>query len=337
MPTPFVDFSGDNLPLNLIYSEVYSNVSGQVLEIDKSLVPAGHLWSRLFYTRVLIGDDYTNRGYITQVLIRQGLIAKAIYSPIIPQGYLFLQSYESDTWFEVDALEVDPDDTQPDTREDVSFISTEVTGPPAGTVINFNVEIPSSYWFILGLDDTYTVGMQLDTVNNPGDISFLYKKRLVQQNPSLPIPISIPNTSNLIFDDQDNNQFALKIDDDGQLFFTPYFGITPYILLNQNTNGDDSLFWQVVEPVLNEIPNRENVVVTLDSDILQASYSGSYRELSGSGYSGTVSFQWRLPDVADCIAGTFTGAYGTSADGLWSTSGTLSISGILEEPSWGPG
>ena len=126
------DFSEINLPLNIIYSDVYSNVSSQVLEIDKALIPPGHLWSRLFATRVLIGDDYTFRGYITQKLIDLGYIAKAVYSPIIPQGYLFLQSYESATWFQVDAVEIDP----PGPfyyADDASFQCTDVAAPPDGS------------------------------------------------------------------------------------------------------------------------------------------------------------------------------------------------------------
>src|ERR1700746_1342275 len=145
------NFSGINLPLSIIYSDVYSNVSGQVLEIDKALIPPGHLWSRLFAPRVLIGDDYSRRGYITQKLIDLGYIAKAVYSPIIPQGFLFLESYESAAWFQVDAVEIDS--PGPDAlADDVSFATTNVLGPPGNSIVNFDITVPYGNWFILELN-----------------------------------------------------------------------------------------------------------------------------------------------------------------------------------------
>ncbi len=349
MSSPFIDFTGADLPLTLIYSEVYSNVSGQVLEIDKSLVQPGHLWSRLFSTRFLIGADYTDRGFITQKLIDLGYIAKAVYSPVIPLGFFYMQSYESETWFQVDAIEVD---TSPDhfavKQDDASFQTTKVTGPSEDSIINFNIIVPAGVWFILGLANGVScVGMQLDSVDQPDDISFLYVKRNIQQFPLLPEPMAVPNSVSLIFYDQNNNRYSLQVDDSGQLFFTPYFGFTPFSLLNSvllPPNGDpnlpasvpsDCLFWDVVEPLLEQIPDERHVRILLNSpDPVQASYSGVYT--GPSGYAGTVSFEWRLEDVADSIAGTFPG-YGTSPDGLWTTSGSLTISGILAEPSWGTG
>jgi hypothetical protein len=329
-----VDFTDELIPLTLLYTNVYQNVSNQVLEIDKSLVPPGHLWSRLFATRYLTGEDYTDRGYITQKLIDLGYIAKSVYSPVIPPAYLFLQSYESETWFQIDAIEVDPENSDPATQEEAAFSATVVATPPNGSVINFNVEIPAGTWFILGLDTISAVGMQLDTVDNPGDVSSLYVKRHIQQFPALAVPIAFPNTVDLIFDDQDNNQYVLQISDSGELFWTLYGNRTPATLF-----APEGLFWKAVEPVLNESPAPGALVASVlnPPDLAQASYTGGYQG-GGSGHpsSGTLSFQWRPEDVADCSAGTFA-IQSTSGSGLWSTSGTLTVAGIREEPGWGAG
>jgi hypothetical protein len=327
MPVNFVD---ELIPLTLLYTNVYQNVSNQVLEIDKALIPPGHLWSRLFATRYLTGSDYDDRGYITQKLIDLGYIAKSVYSPVIPPAFLFMQSSESELWFQVDAIEVDPLNSDVATQEDASFAATVVEGPPDGSEINFNVEVSAGTWFILGLDTLSCVGMQLDTVDNPGDVSSLYAKRRIQQFPSLEVPIAFPNTINLIFDDQDNNQYVLRITDGGELFWTPYGNRTPVTLF-----APESLFWKVTEPVLNEIPTSQEVVSILNPpDLATATYAGTYRGGSGSGYSGTISFEWRAEDVAECPAGIFP-VSGTS--GLWTTEGTLTVAGIREEAGWGAG
>jgi hypothetical protein len=331
-----VNFTDEPIPLTLIYDNVYQNVSGQVLEIDKYLIPPGHLWSRLFATRYLIGDDYDHRGYITQKLIDLGYIAKTVYTPIIPPAYLFMQSCESAaTWFRVDAVEVDPTSSDPDTQEDVSYATTVVAAPPDGSVINFDVEVPAGAWFILGLNTLTCVGMQLDTVDNPDNVSMLYAKRRVQQFPSLEVPIAFPTGTNLIFDDQDNNQYVLRVNDAGELFWTPYVNRTPQTLF-----APESLFWRSVEPVLEMIPDGQGLVSILNPpDTSQASYAGLYLGLagSGSGYAGTVTFEWRLEDVGDCPAGTFPIESRGGESGAWSTSGELTVAGIREEASWGPG
>lgn len=336
-----VNFTDEPIPLTLIYDNVYQNVSGQVLEIDKYLVPPGHLWSRLLATRYLIGDDYDHRGYITQKLIDLRYIAKTVYTPVIPPAFLFMQSTESGLWFQVDAVEVDPTvgsvEGDPDTQEDVSFATTVVAAPPDGSVINFDVEVPAGAWFILGLNSLTCVGMQLDTVDNPDNVSMLFAKRRIQQFPSLTVPIAFPNSTNLIFDDQDNNQYALRVTDAGELFWTPFGDRNPTTLF-----APESLFWESVEPVLNIIPNHQGLVSALnppDDAAVQASYAGTYLGLagSGSGYRGTVTFEWRLEDVADCPAGTFAIQSTGGLSGAWSTSGTLTVAGIREEASWGLG
>src|ERR1700747_2401241 len=193
------DFSELNFPLSIIYSDVYSNVSGQVLEIDKELIPPGHLWSRLFAERVLIGDDYSRRGYITQKLIDLGYIAKAVYSPIIPQGFLFLQSYESPAWFQVDAVEVDSPGPVA-LADDVSFQTMDVLGPPVDSIVNFDITVPYGNWFILELNTNFCLGMQSDIRGDPiGDPTFLYEKRDKLRYPAITVPLAIPNNQQLLF------------------------------------------------------------------------------------------------------------------------------------------
>jgi hypothetical protein len=178
--------------------------------------------------------------------------------------------------------------------------------------------------------------MQLDTVDpGAGEVAMLYAKRRVQQFPSLEVPIAFPTGTNLIFDDQDNNQYVLRVNDAGELFWTRYVNRTPQTLF-----APESLFWRSVEPVLEMIPNGQGLVSILNPpDTSQASYAGLYLGLagSGSGYAGTVTFEWRLEDVGDCPAGTFPIESRGGESGAWSTSGELTVAGIREEASWGPG
>jgi hypothetical protein len=132
------------------------------------------------------------------------------------------------------------------------------------------------------------VGMQLDTVDNRGDVSSLYAKRRIQQFPFLEVPIAFPNTVNLVFDDVDNNQYALRISDSGELFWTLYGNRSPVTLF-----APESLFWEATEPVLNLIPPAQDVVSINPPDLVSASYAGTYR--GENGYSGKLARR-RLED-----------------------------------------
>jgi hypothetical protein len=313
------DFSEANLPLSVIYSDVYSNVSGQVLEIDKELIPPGHLWSRLFATRVLIGDDYNQRGYITQKLIDLGYIAKAVYSPIIPHGFFFLQSYESPAWFEVDAVEVD--ETGPyDRVDDASFESTLVTAPPEGSTINFDITVPYGLWFILELSVAFALGMQIDVQGDIiGDPTFLYQKRDKLNYPALTVPLAVPNNQQLLFITEDGTAYQLRINDAGQLFWLCAAEVTILSLF-----APEGLFWLSLEPVLAQIPNQQTVSTKLAGNpYIKALFKGTYTGVNGN--SGTLSFGWRTEDIAEITPGTYSIPNSTSGDGNWSVSGTLTV------------
>ena len=306
-------FSENNLPLTVLYSTVYQNISKQILEIEKALVPPGHLWSQFPAERYLIGDDYTMRGYSTQKLIDLGYIAKRSYSPIIPQGFLFLQSYQSTTWFQVDAVEVDVPSELAATREEVTFLVTDVTGPPEGSIINFNIQLPAGVWFVLSLDVELAVGMALDT--NDDVTTFLYEKRDKLNWPVLSSPLAIPNTVSLIFDDDDGRSYRLLINDQGQLFWTLNTGTTPIILFTGN-----SLFWLTVTPILVEVPDLSNLNFKLgEPEMIRATFSGTY---SGP-TSGTLEYQWRATDLGSLDPGSYP-IHSTS--GSWTVSGTLTVS-----------
>jgi hypothetical protein len=315
------DFSEINLPLNIIYSDVYSNVSGQVLEIDKELIPPGHLWSRLFADRVLIGDDYSRRGYITQKLIDLGYIAKAVYSPIIPQSYLFLQSYESPAWFEIDAVEVDAPGPY-DLADDASFASTLIDSPPADSTINFDITVPYGNWFILELSTNFCLGMQIDDRGDQaGDPTFYYEKRNKLHYPAVIVPLSIPNNQQLLFVTEDNTIYQLRVNDAGQLFWLrTVAGVTPFSLFDPN-----GLFWQSIEPVLTGMAvNYQSVDAYLDPSIyVKALFEGSYAGTNG--LSGALSFRWRAEDVAGITPGSYPIPENTSARGNWSVTGTLTV------------
>lgn len=314
------DFSEINLPLNVIYSDVYSNVSGQVLEIDKALIPPGHLWSRLFATRVLIGDDYSMRGYITQKLIDLGYIAKAVYSPIIPQGFLFLQSYESPAWFEVDAVEVDAPGPVA-YADDASFASTLVETPPPDSTINFDITVPFGNWFILELDADFCLGMQIDDWGDEAkDPTFLFEKRDKLRYPAVTVPLSIPNNQQLLFVTEDDTVYQLRINDAGQLFWLRTAEVTPFSLF-----AADGLFWQTIEPILTGMAlNHQSVDVYLDPSIyVKALFAGSYAGTNG--LSGALSFRWRAEDVAGITPGSYPVPQSTSARGNWSVTGTLTV------------
>jgi len=308
-----------NLPLTVIYSDVWQNVSSQVLEIDKSTtIPIGHVWSEMLANRYLIGDDYTNRGYVTQVLIRQGYIAHSVYVPIIPQGYFFMQSYESDTWFEVDAVEVDVDDNNPITRECVSYKSTEVTSPPVGSIINFNISVPAGICLLLELNSTVCVDMYLD-FNTSGDtgeivnISSLYRKNTVPANlPSITTPLAIPNTQNLTFDDGDGNLYTFQINDAGQFFWTLYTPSFAVIFWG--------LFWLTIEPIFVNYPNNAISYSLGNQFWVKATFTGTYSDTNGN--SGTLSYEWNREEMGSINPGTFP-VSGTK--GIWTINGTMTI------------
>jgi hypothetical protein len=313
-------FSEANLPLSIIYSDVYSNVSGQVLEIDKELVPPGHLWSRLFATRVLIGDDYDRRGYITQKLIDLGYIAKAVYSPIIPQGYLFLQSEDSETWFAVDAVEIDPSGPY-DRADDCSFQTTVIDSPPEGSIVNFNIAVPYGNWFILELSTDFALGMTVDTrLDATNDPTFLYEKRSKLRYPQITVPLAIPNNQELIFTTEDGASYLLRVNDEGQLFWIRAAGVTFLSLF-----APDGLFWLSMEPVLNVIPDASAADGVLQGGLpVKASFAGSYSGVNGN--SGHLSFQWRSEDIAELTPGTYPIPENSSGSGDWSVNGTLTVS-----------
>jgi hypothetical protein len=313
------NFSEANLPLSIIYSDVYSNVSGQVLEIDKALIPPGHLWSRLFATRVLIGDDYEQRGYITQKLIDLGYIAKAIYSPIIPQGFLFLQSSDSQTWFGVDAVEIDPPGPY-DLADDTSFQTTEIAAPPDGSVVNFNVSVPYGNWFILELSTDFALGMQIDDREDAeGDPTFYYEKRNKLNYPEITVPLAIPNSQELIFTTEDNSSYLLRVNDDGQLFWIRAAGVTLASLFDPT-----GLFWLSMEPVLNVIDDRQSADGQLLGGLVsKAFFNGTYSGVNGN--SGNLSFQWRTEDIAELTPGSYSVPANNSGSGDWSVSGTLTV------------
>jgi hypothetical protein len=322
MPNSLPNFKGIPLPIGIIFSDVFQNVSNQVLEIDQTLVPPGHLWSRLLANRVLIGDAYTDRGYITQVLIRQGLIAMAAYTPVFPPNFFYLQSYESNTWFVINAVEVDLSTEYPEETEEIAWDATDVTGPPAGSVINFDIIVNFGNWFILQLDSEDAVGMQIDTrTGTPTDFietgspTFLYQKRLIQNFPFLTIPLGVPNTQKLIFQAEDGNPYLLRINDAGQLFWTRYIGVTSSSLFEST-----GVFWSVTTPILNSITTNKSFNFTDSSgDLVDGSFSGTY----AGPYSGNIQFQFRDTDVADLEPGTFSIS---STNGPWSVNGTLTIS-----------
>jgi hypothetical protein len=313
------NFSDINLPLSIIYSDVYSNVSGQVLEIDKALVPPGHLWSRLFATRVLIGDDYTFRGYITQKLIDLGYIAKAVYSPIIPQGYLFLQSSDSETWFGVEAVEIDPAGPY-DRADDCSFAATEIDAPPEGSIVNFNITVPFGNWFILELSTDFCLGMQIDVAGDTiGDPTFLYEKRNKLRYPEITVPLAIPNNQELIFTTEDGSSYLLRVNDEGQLFWIAAAGVTIASLFNPA-----GIFWLSMEPVLDEIADRSAADSVLQGGLpVKAFFTGTYNGVNGN--SGNLSFQWRTEDIAELTPGVYPIPANNSGSENWSTSGTLTV------------
>ena len=313
------DFSNDNLPLSIIYSDVYSNVSGQVLEIDKALIPPGHLWSRLFATRVLIGDDYNRRGYITQKLIDLGYIAKAVYSPIIPLGYLFLQSSDSETWFAVDAVEIDPPGPY-DLADDCSFQTTEIDAPPDGSIVNFNISVPYGNWFILELSEDYCLGMQIDDREDAeGDPTFYYEKRNKLNYPEITVPLAIPNSQELIFTTESGLSYLLRVNDNGQLLWILAAGVTVSSLFEA-----DSLFWLSMEPALNVIPDRSAAGAVLQDGLyIKASFTGLYSGVNGN--FGSLSFQWRREDIAELTPGSYPIPASASGSGDWSVSGTLTV------------
>lgn len=212
------DFTEANLPLSVIYSASWENISNQVLEVEKALVPPGHVWNQLLSQRYLIGDDFTARGYTTQKLIDLGYIGQSWYTPIIPPAYLHLQSYESTQWFEIDAIEVNLNINNPDQTDEVAFASTAVPRAPAGSIINFDIVVPAAIWFILGLDTNNSVGLQIYTATS--DATFLYEKRPNGNFPSITVPLSVPNSQHIVFLDSSNNFYALNVNDTGQLLWT---------------------------------------------------------------------------------------------------------------------
>jgi hypothetical protein len=313
-------FSEIDLPLSIIYSDVYSNVSGQVLEIDKALIPPGHLWSRLFATRVLIGDDYDRRGYITQKLIDLGYIAKAVYSPIIPLGYLFLQSSDSETWFAVDAVEIDPPGPY-DLADDCSFQTTEIDAPPEGSIVNFNIAVPYGNWFILELSTDNALGMQIyDRGDAEGDPTFYYEKRSKLRYPEITVPLAIPNGQELIFTTEAGASYLLRVNDEGQLYWIRAAEVTLLSLF-----AADSLFWLSMEPVLDLIPDQQSADAMLQGNLVsKAFFNGTYSGVNGN--SGNLSFQWRREDIAELTPGSYAIPTSTSGSTNWSISGTLTVS-----------
>jgi hypothetical protein len=308
-----------NLPLTVIYSDVYQNVSSQVLEIDKSVsIPPSHVWSEMLANRYLIGDDYTNRGYVTQKLIDLGYIAFAVYVPLIPQGYFFLQSYESDIWFEVDAVEVDVDDNNPLTRECVSYKSTEVVVPPPNSIINFNISIPAGIPLLLELNGTVCVDMYLDfntsgPTNEIINISSLYRKNVVPSNlPAITTALSIPNTQNLYFDDGDSNFYTFQINDQGQFFwtlYTPSFAIIFW-----------GLFWLTLEPILVKYSNNAISYSLGNQFWVKAFFTGTYADNSGN--SGTLYYEWNREEIGSTNPGTFPV---NGSKGIWTITGTMTV------------
>lgn len=314
------NFSEVNLPLSIIYSDVYSNVSGQVLEIDKTLIPPGHLWSRLFATRVLIGDDYSLRGYITQKLIDLGYIAKAVYSPIIPLGFFFLQSAESKTWFQVDAVEIDAPGPVA-FADDSSFETTVIDAPPDGSIINFDVTVPYGNWFILELSADFGLGMQIDVRGDEtGDPTFLYEKRDKLRYPEITVPLAVPNSQELIFTTEDGASYLLRVNDAGQLFWIRAAGVTLLSLF-----APDGIFWLSVEPVLTgATQDRRSGDWRLQGGLYaKASFTGTFAGTNG--FTGNLSFQWRTEDVAELTPGVYSIPNRSSGNGHWSASGTLTV------------
>jgi hypothetical protein len=323
-----VYFSERDLPLSVIYDTLYQNVSHQVLEIDKEIVPPGHLWSRMHADAYLVGDDYDERGYITQVLIRQGYIAKRVYTPIIPAGYLYLQSYESQQWFQIFAVEVDVDETKIDTRGDTSFESNPIAYPPPNSIIDFDVSLPYGVWFTLDLlyqitraQTGYALGCTVQTksgVVDAGDPAFYFEKKDRLHFPPINVPLSIPNTQELRFIAESGITYLLRINDEGQLFWTLYTGLYADGLFEP-----DELFWKATEPVLEMIDDGYSVHHVLEGGLhIQAVFVGTFKGLNG--HQGPIKFEYRREDVAEIEPG-FYPITSTSPNGTFSVTGTLTV------------
>lgn len=209
MPTnPFTD---NPPPISVIYSLMWVNVSNQVLELSTQLFP-GEVWSQLFAERYLSQQEYTNRSYVVQNFINLGYISKARYAPVIGVGQFFMQS-SGGLWFEVDAAEFDQSPTD-NTENDVTYVTTLVSGPPAGSVINFDIQIDSGTPLILQLDNHFCVGLYIEARLLPSPY-MIFEKRDLLNYPILTNPLSIPYTQNLIFLDVNNVAYRYVVDDSG--------------------------------------------------------------------------------------------------------------------------
>src|SRR6478736_6478546 len=90
-----------------LYSEGYLNVSGQQLEIENSVVPSGHKWSRLRAHGSLNQAQNEGVGAITQSLIDYGYLKKTADTPMFNLNGLYMESVDSE-WFRVYVLEYAP-------------------------------------------------------------------------------------------------------------------------------------------------------------------------------------------------------------------------------------
>lgn len=217
--------SQQNFEFELIYSEGYKNVSGQVLEVENQSVPPNHEWSQLLSQRHLSKNQTDNRGYATQKLIDRGFISKSTIIPVIKKGQMYIQS-ESGVWWQLEAVErtVDPDDNSTNSLG-VRAIKSEP--PPVRYVVNFDIVIPYGIYFALQyeqqtlsgsgvwVDQGLGEGIVSVTLSSKGE-EFVHEIRR-QGKWSLNKPIAFPRESKIQWLDSSGTRLRMYILDSGQL------------------------------------------------------------------------------------------------------------------------
>lgn len=200
------------------YSPVYKNVSGQSLMLDNSSVASGSSWWMLEKDRYLTQEQYNSRGTLTNNLIEHGYIKPVEIYPVIPNGYLYMQSWEpvvengitTYPWFRVWSVEKKEEGD----IVGLSWDLERVGEPDSKWIINYSLSIPAHIPLVMSLVNKIpSDGSELNSVYGKLSKEFLatqvdftfgresmyhYKMNPTSEYLEISIPLAIPRESLLL-------------------------------------------------------------------------------------------------------------------------------------------
>lgn len=237
----------DNYPYIIMWCHGYKNISKQVLHLGGSDIMPSEAWSLIKSERWLSEQQVNNRGAYTDILIREGYIGYSMIKPIIPSGYLYIQSWELDSetneypWFQVLAREIESD-TEDVCSCGLGWMLKRVpeSSIPSRSIINYSIALPYNISILSALSDEAG-----ETISNFGKVgkyamSTCYnfesdklehtKIQSDYADTKITRPLAISKDSLLMY-------FSPKVEINSRIFIT-VSGLSNFIKLSPSVNGN---------------------------------------------------------------------------------------------------